>query len=513
MSGLIVFSLPALAVFVALGWVVDRVLGARFARAGLARWPLRFVTGIAAVFLIALHPLAALVALAPAVALRLRDRTKNSPGDPSDPPRTERVVLGAFAVLAGIAAVRAATPLYWDEFVWLAKSRVELGGWGALRTAALDPRAGVFPPGYPLLWSLAPAWLSAPWSRTPLSIATWWMQIAAVALWLWSVREALRASPSRDEGSPWSVALAALMLGATPLLVVHLRASYADLCVGLLAAAIALLSVRALSASGPLPHVLAARFVTAIVLVGLKDEGFVHLAAITFTVTAFALAASRPRVACENAAVLAMGAIPLGAWRLLLAKHGVTDVDHGFGGCAFGDAPRLVRALSMHATDITSWGVLWPLVIGTTALALARRGKAHRPAHVLVATLGSMLALTMLALTCGPDRVREFALGGSLLNRVLVQIAPLAISLAVVVATPEARGPRSLGVGADRARVARPDHDALAVLDTARDANAVLAGGEVQGDRSAPARRAVDRDLAPRKRDDSQGARARRRDG
>lgn len=434
MNAAVVFSLPALGAFVMLGWAVDRVLGAGFARAGMVRWPLRFMTGLAVTFLLALHPLAAVVVLAPAAIVRLRrGRDVGSPRT-LDPPRTERVVLAAFAVLAGVAAFRAATPLYWDEFVWLAKSRIEQGGWGTLRAAALDPGAAVFPPGYPLLWSLAPAWLTAPWHRAPLTVGTWWMQIAATALWLWSLREALGSSPRSDSAIPRSVAFGAFLLGMTPLLVVHLRASYADLPVGLLVATLALLHVRAMSSHAVLPQVLAARVVVAIILVGLKDEGFVHLLAVTLTGTILALVARRARAACESAVVLAVGTIPLATWRILLATHGVIDVDHRMSTCALGEAPGLVRALLLHATDVISWGFLWPVVIVAMALSLARYRQDDGPARNLAAVLGSMLVLTVSALTCGPERVREFAFGGSLLNRVLVQFAPLAIGLVTVLA-------------------------------------------------------------------------------
>ncbi len=431
MSAAIVFSIPALAAIIALGWAVDRALRAGFASAGFARWPLRFLTGLAVMFLFALHPVAAIVALTPAAALRWRDRGRPVSSDALQGPRDEAVALGALAVLATIAAIRAATPLYWDEFVWLAKSRIEQGGWGALRGAALDHGAGVFPPGYPLLWSLAPAWLTAPWHRTPLAIATWWMLVTAVALWLWSLREALEASAMREGVARSSVALAALMLGATPLLVVHLRASYADLPVGLLAASIALLHARALCAATPLPHLLAARCVIAVVLVGLKDEGFVHLAAVTLTGLAAGLIARRTRIAWENLAVLAAGAIPLVTWRLLLARHGVTDADHALGACALGDAPGLTGAMAKHAIDLTSWGVLWPLALGVVSVSVVRRGGPPCVVRALSTTMCAMVATTLLALLCGPERVREFAFGGSLLNRVLVQLAPLAIGVVV----------------------------------------------------------------------------------
>jgi hypothetical protein len=334
-------------------------------------------------------------------------------------------------VLACIACLRASAPIYWDEFVWLWKSRLELQGWGSLRAASLDPHGGVFPPGYPLLWSLAPAWFAWPLRRAPLETAAIWPLLVALSIWMTALRGSMR-----DEGSSrLGLGAAAFLFATTPLLVVHLRSSYVDLSVGLLASSIALMNTNTSSRFS-----VAARVVPALLLVGAKDEGIAHLAAISCTAIVFSLAAQRKRSALEAGAVLMLGAVPFVAWRVLLARHGIRDTHHVLGACAFDDAHALTQAFASSPFDLETWGVLWALSSGAALVALFARDRKLAPTRMLVIALLAQTAFLLAGILCGPERVREFAFGGSVLHRVLVQLAPGAVAIVGCAAVARAPG-------------------------------------------------------------------------
>jgi hypothetical protein len=77
-----------------------------------------------------------------------------------------------------------------------------------------------------------------------------------------------------------------------------------------------------------------------------------------------------------------------------------------------------------HLADTRSWGALWPIAFACAALVLGR-GKTFRSgsrfaARAFLAEGGVLFA----ALLFGPDRVRVFAFEGTLINRLLIQLAP-----------------------------------------------------------------------------------------
>jgi len=144
---------PAL-IFAAVGATVDRLGGLGLA-GGWGQWPRWIACGLTIAFATYIHPVAlllltALVVLARTSAGASVTASASRPSSALAP----YVAVMAFA-LAAVAVLRPAMPMYWDDFVWLGKARIESGGLGHLRAAALDPDADVIPHGYPLLWPLA----------------------------------------------------------------------------------------------------------------------------------------------------------------------------------------------------------------------------------------------------------------------------------------------------------------------------------------------------------------------
>lgn len=319
--------------------------------------------------------------------------------------------------LAALVFLRPWVPTQWDEFVWLGKARLVSQGFGAGIAGALDPAQRLIPPGYPPLWPSAVGWLSLGVDALEAHVTAGSALVllaAAAALEAW-----LPAFASRRP--PLPVLLAAV---AAPLAWVHLRSTYVDLPVGLLGLALAGHLVHA-PAGRPAPLALA----LAVALVGFKDEGLAHLAAAT--VAGFVASPDR-RAAWRLALPLAVGLVAAGTWRLLSLQHGVANTDHALGVPYWPWAPTLLRLLWQHATDLFSWGVVWPV---TAAVLLRAPGSAG--VRGVRALLGANLLFVAGGLLAGPERVRVFAENGTLVNRLLLQLWPAAaLALALVLGAP-----------------------------------------------------------------------------
>jgi hypothetical protein len=423
-------GLALAAVLGALGYGALRLVPAR------ASWPLvaalSLGIGIALGHALALSPLTALLLLALLVLMRHTAR-----GAPEPPPANslsdDRRALGLLLVAAGLFIwARPAVPLYWDELVWLEKARLEAAGFGELRRAALDPSSGVIPPGYPILWPLVTGWLGG-FQRDAASLlaGSGLLRIACLALFA-----ALTASPS-SASSPSTARpqhaghrLGWVLLFGTPLVAVHLRTAYVDLPVGLLAATVAVGLVRTLEEPELVP--LLGALTAAAWVVGAKDEGMAHVALLSGLLGAVALRRRDWRALGRCLLVLAAGGLPFVTWRLLIAAAHVVDSDHALGAPVLSALGPLLVEYLRNMADLRSWGILWPVTIAFVAVAAWRRQRAAggpRPLEgldLLGLCLVADLLLGLAGLLCGPERVRIFATNGTLVNRMLVQLAPLA---------------------------------------------------------------------------------------
>lgn len=389
-------ALPALLGCAAIGWGIDRALGAPFAGRGALAWSPRVLAGLVLALALALHPLAAL-AMVGLLALAARARPAESrPAARRTPETGARSALACIAGFALVAWARPAVPLAWDEHVWLAKVRLGLG----LRAAALDPTADVIPRGYPILASLAEAALAM--FRDDLGA----LVAGATALVVLAFALALTELP-RERRVPLAIALALV-----PLAWIHARSAYLDLVVGLLSLAVLAALLRA--REGETPH---AAILAAFLLAGVKDEGAAHVIAVA---VACALATGERRA---PALVAAAALVSAGTWRVLLALAGVDHGDHALEGAGLVDAPAIATEVVRGATDVLSWGATWPLALAASVVCV-RRGDPRARAVVLALALSFAVLLT--GILAGSERVRAFALDGTLVNRLLMQLLPLA---------------------------------------------------------------------------------------
>lgn len=319
-----------------------------------------------------------------------------------DPQPLRRGEVIGFLVLTALVLARPWVPTQWDEFVWIAKARLESVGFGFGVEAALDPSQHVLPAGYPPLWPSAMGWLSLhvdDVSADVLSGSLMMLVCVATLIEVW-----------REE----RISLIGLgVVFASPLVWVHVRSTYVDLPVGMLSAALAVCLVRG---EGRPPFL---AVLLGVVLAGFKDEGLVHVVAAT--VAAIAVHGWRRWRAFLPLAAAAVGA---GLWKVLLRVHGVGVNDHSLNPPAWSEAPALAKLLALHLFDLHSWGVFWALAIAGVALA-----GASSMARGLRVALLSLFALTFLAILAGPERVRVFAENGTLLNRLLLQLWPSAALL------------------------------------------------------------------------------------
>jgi hypothetical protein len=393
---------PALGLFAvaAVGALFDRALRLELRGLGAARWPLAALLGLGAVLAIALHPLA-LLALGLLLFLARSRTAKRERSTGLDAPA--RFPLALLAGIALIVALRPPAPIYWDELVWLGKARLAASSPLALREASLDAAADVIPRGYPMFAPLASALFGGLRDDVPALVA------GAAGLVVLAFAIALVLWPAERRG-PWLVALA-----LAPLVWVHARSAYVDLVVGLFALAVALVLERARRGDRrALPMGIVAAFVVA----GLKDEGALHVLAVALA----SVLATRDRGAVRDAGLVIAGAIlSLGTWRVLLAIHGVTGGDHTLDPHGLRHAGAILAALARSVADVRSWGLAWPIAIGALIVRVVRRDASAASITWIV-----QLALTVGVILVGNERLQAFVLGGTLLHRLLMQLAPTA---------------------------------------------------------------------------------------
>ena len=431
--------LPAMAL-AGVGAAIDRLLRLGLG-GGPGRWARWVACGLAACFAAALHPAVLVILLGAGLAWRAWGSTAAPTGATWSPRPWRGLMLVAILAFAAVA-LRPAVPMYWDSFVWLGKARIESGGFGTLRTGALDPSADVIPAGYPLLWPLAASWLSG-FGRTAsaLTAGAAAATLLALVLFLDAAAGAFDGTdPSLDASGKrprWALGTGLAVLGVTPLLFVHLRSAYADLPVGLLAATCTLrlgrdLEARARARARVASGDVAFAAVVAVVLSGIKDEGVAHVAAIVLSLIATRELCERRASLRSPAVVLGAAALPFMAWRILLVTHGLADGDHELSAPDLPALGKIAAMTLMSMGDMKSWGALWSVAPVSAVLVLVRR-RTFRPATVLAAVAllaeGAMLGSALLF---GPDRVRTFAFEGTLVNRLLVQLAPPAGALFVL---------------------------------------------------------------------------------
>jgi hypothetical protein len=406
-------SLVGLALVQGGGAVLRRLAEPSVSLAMALRSPSSVWVGLAVLYAVSLGPVGALL-LGALAAIGWWVRVQAAPAQGGS--------WGWFSAGLGVLVLaRPWVPTHWDEFVWLAKARLESLGFGSGVRLALDPSAHLIPRGYPPLWPSAVGWLSlGDDALTAQVIAGSLLMLLAAAA---AVEAWLPAWERPGSGLGWLIALGAL-LGA-PLVWIHLRATYVDLPLGLLGLALFGHLFRAAQSPMGRPGVISAAL--AIVLVALKDDGLAHLIAGTGAALVAARAAgARFRTAWRLGLPAALGVLAAGLWRWLADRHGVGSVDHALTTLEYRWLPRLVELLLLHASDLYSWGIFW--AVGVAVLAMPEEDARVRGLRTMVLL---NLVLICFALLAGPERVRVFAENGTLLNRLLLQLWP-AVALAIL---------------------------------------------------------------------------------
>lgn len=391
-------------------------------RRTVVRWPLLVLATFVGVYVVFAIRVLAAVAVAALVALAWRRRGTPSPAEPADS-RAPRVALAASgsAFLAAMLVDRASTPCFWDAFVWLAKARYAAGGLGELITGGLHTtRPPFIPSGYPLFEPLSVA-LLAGFSARPESVVAGaiGLEILATALFLCAIADDDRASPERRAKQ---LATVAFVLLASPLVFVHLRSAYVDLPLGLLVGAFAVLLRR--------PGAGVACAVTAVAAAALKDEGMVHVGAITLVGAFYGLTGDREDALVRRSiACGASAAAVMAAWHLRLHLSGIANTDHAIWLPDWHRVVPLAASALGHLFEVRSWGALAALGVGGTVAVAVKPRSAPRDAAWFASLLAADGLVLFVALLATPGRVMEFATEGTLLNRLGMQLAPLAALL------------------------------------------------------------------------------------
>ncbi|MBL8955154.1 MAG: hypothetical protein JNK82_30535 [Myxococcaceae bacterium] len=376
------------------------------------RRPSAALVALAVLHLCSLGP-AGLVLLAALAAAALWARPA-APAPPAAP-----LPWLALAGLAAATLARPWVPTQWDELVWLGKARLGAAGFDAVVDASLDPAQHLIPAGYPTLWPAAVGWLSL--GRDGLTTQT----LAASLLVIVTAAAALEAWWPHVRSRPaGALPLAAAALGA-PLVWVHLRSVYLDLPLGLLGLAL-LGTLLGAERRAPLTAL-----AFAVVLAGFKDEGVVH--ALAASIGAIVVS-QRPSRSLALAAPAGLAVAVALSWRALAASAGTPGADHALGAPLLAWLPQLARLVWLHATDVVTWGVFWPV-----ALVALARPTAEREVRSLKWLVAGYAAALSAGLVFGSERMRAFAENGTLLDRLLVQAWPAA-ALALLLALAPAQG-------------------------------------------------------------------------
>lgn len=411
----------------ALGWGLALVL----------RWPLAVRGAALAVYLLlalaGLHVWclgATTVAVAALMALGLT-RIFRKVAAPA-PVATGSVGWGGLLLATGWVLSRERFPVVWDEWVWLAKSRLEAEGFGALTKAALDRGKDVIPPGYPLLWSQAMAWASGMAKEcTAWTAGGALVVLAMVVLYMYALADLVPR-----HWRSWAQRPLVFALGV-PLAMLHLRLVYADAPLGLLAGTLVMVMMQALTKpTKPSSVGVGTAPVVAVVMTGMKDEGFAHVLAVCLVMLVFSMAYRQRLAAAVAVGTSVMAGLVFAAWRFEIHRHGVVDKDHTLGLPDWNRIPWVLDGLLHHGSDSFSWGIFWAVVSGVIlgVLALLLRRRCPRRLLVVSCIFLAQAGVLLAGVVAGPPRVLAFAVGGTLLNRLLVQLVPTAMVLLTLAA-------------------------------------------------------------------------------
>ena len=391
-------------------------------RQSVVRWPLLALATFVGSYLVFAIPTLAAVVAAGLVGLEFQRRRSFSD---EEPPRSRTPVAALAATISAFLAAmlidRPSTPCFWDAFVWLAKARYAAGGLGALVKGGLHTTLPPFSPsGYPLLEPLSVS-LLAGFSPRPESVVAGaiGLEILATMLFLCAIAEDERLSP---ECRATRLATVAVVLLASPLVFIHLRSSYVDLPLGLLVGALAVLLRR--------PNAGVASAVVAIAAVALKDEGMVHVAAITLVGAIYGQIRDRDDAVVRRSIACGLSAATVvAAWHLRLSVSGMASADHALSLPEWNRLPALAGAVLAHMFEFRSWGALGVLGVGGMAAVIIKPRSTSRDAVWFAILLFVDGVVLFAALLATPGRVMEFATEGTLLNRLAMQLSPLAALL------------------------------------------------------------------------------------
>lgn len=385
----------------------------------------RALLGLAILAASVVHP-----ALAVVLALLVVVGTWRGASTPeaTPPAPLSPVAIGALLVGLALVTLRPPVPLFWDEAVWLAKARVACDGGAALMARVLDPQSELVPRGYPIVAAV----IEAAFAMGDPSLASLVGGGAALVLASFALYVVLlaRAGTRFEQGATLFV------LAATPLAWAHLRSVQLDLPTGLALGAL-LLSIELAGRGDRLgtPAALASAL-----LLGIKDEGAV-------LALAAAVGASLPGAHPAARRTAWLGAISLGlvvgVFRVRLAMAGSANDDHSLGTPTLDAALPVLREGLREAIDVRTWGLVPPVAAAAVAIAALGRGASPLRTRPLAVALALAVLFLLVAILVGPQQVRDFALEGTLLNRLGIELLPVAALLIPRLLVPAAQAPRT----------------------------------------------------------------------
>ncbi len=345
------------------------------------------------------------------------------------------LVLGTLASQPGV-------PYEWDAAShWTPGAEIERESPGRIlrmmRTPAdwglLLPDLGThtYPVGHPMvvgaLARLLPEEVSA------IRASGVWLAMLAVLLLV----QIARRLPA-DAGAAVVVPTALVLL--SPFAIVHWRSGYPDIAVGLLGA----LLVLAMDAAIERPRAwrLLWMAVVATLLLQTKQDGAVICLAAGAAVLV-ARGSSDARGNHRLARWLTLGlwaivsVINVAGWAWLLREllgPNMPPAPRTFAGVAFPVAPAFAFHVVRHALDVSSWGIVWPLLV---AVAIWRRDWRW---PVFAATVLVVYGVIHMA---APPQMMVFVRDGMVMNRLLLQLTVASVPLTLALGSTRPERPAS----------------------------------------------------------------------
>lgn len=409
-------------IFTALFWIfsaalggaaLDRILRLRLDQLGAAKWPAFILVFCFSAFLFCIQPVASI-----AIALVLYGLSRiTQSGDVSARENSRGLpIVTTLMLFALVRMTRPAALLYWDESGRLGMARLGVNELSGIRAAVLDPLFSMFPVANPVFLPVGAALFSGSESIAALLVSFAVIQFTILAVFI---------CLSWGHFKNWGI-IPALGLFLIPFSFLHLHTAYADLSLGLVVAALALLLARNRFLLNPVS------LVFAMCAVSIKNDGIAPILALIFTTALLLIRDRRGFDFYKMLPLWILSFLPLAIWRFQLFQNGIQNSERRF---ALDNLGKMISifwdGFLRHAVDLQTWGIFWGLVAGAFFSLPMVWIRLREDTRFLATFSVSYLIALFCSVLFAPAAVYEHVTNyGTITNRLLLQTVPAVLVFA-----------------------------------------------------------------------------------